>query len=86
MRMRMMLGVGVWVSAAVGLVMLSGRVVAPVGATVLLGAAVIGGGRGLRTAQARLERLRSWPRPGEVEYPAGPRRVPLLETGLAGPE
>ena len=37
--------------------------------------------------RARWSRLRSWPRPGEAEeYPAGPRRVLLVDTGLAGPE
>jgi len=36
-------------------------------------------------ARPRMRRLRSLPRPGEVELPSGPRRVLLVDTGLAGP-
>lgn len=55
-------------------------VISTVGMTVLAGRVVV-------AARARWHRLRSWPRPGETElFPAGPRRVLLAETGLAGPE
>lgn len=82
---RTLLGVGAWVSTLAGVAMLTRGWLAPV----LLSVAIvvfIAVARAVAFARARVERLRSWPRPGEIEYPAGPRRVPLLETGLAGPE
>lgn len=82
---RTVLGVGAWVSTLTGLAMLTGRVVVPVLVTIAVGAG-IAVARAVAFVRGRLERLRSWPRPGDVEHPVGPRRVPLLETGLAGPD
>jgi len=82
---RTVLGVGAWASTLAGVAMLTGGWLTPVLLAVAV-AVAIATARGVVFARARMERLRSWPRPGEVEYPAGPRRVPLLETGLAGPE
>jgi hypothetical protein len=87
MNTRAVILVGLWAAMVVGAVQLfDGNVVHAAAALVLFGAGIFGA-RAVTVARARWRRLREWPRPGEAEpFPAGPRRVLLLETGLAGPE
>jgi hypothetical protein len=87
MNTRVMLLMGLWAALVVGAIQLfDGDLAHVAGAFVLFGVGILVA-RGAIVARARWERLRSWRRPGEVdEYPAGPRRVLLVETGLAGPE
>jgi len=87
MNTRAVLMIGLWAAFVVGAVQLFDGDVAHVAfAFALFGVGILGG-RAAIGARARWQRLRSWRRPGDVdEFPAGPRRVLLLETGLAGPE
>jgi hypothetical protein len=86
MNTRAALQIGLWASLVVGAVTLfDGSAVRSAGALVVFGAGVLGA-KAFGAARLRWLRVRSWPRPGESElFPAGPRRVPLVETGLAGP-
>ncbi len=88
MRVRIVFAVAVWASIVVGAVQLFDRAPASTG---IASAAAVGAATCAAwltwAVRTRLRRLHSWPRPGEVElYPPGPRRVLLIETGLAGPE
>ena len=76
MKLRILFVAALWISTHVAAV--------PSGVAVGVLAGVVGA-RVAVLARARLRRLPVWPRPGEVELPAGPRRVLLLDTGLAGP-
>ena len=79
--------IGLWAAFVVGAVQLFDGDIAHVAVVFALFGAGILGARAAIVARARWQRLRSWRRPGDVdEFPAGPRRVLLLETGLAGPE
>ena len=91
MKTRFVLGILLWASIVVGAMQLFGDLDDPIGAAAPL---VIGGvvGTGVllivRAGSQRVRRrrrLRSWI-PTESVFPPGPRRVLLLETGLAGPE
>src|SRR5689334_19608792 len=86
-----LLVIAMWVSTVFGAVRLVDGPATRVGATAgVIAGIVIGIGSlvvfTVRTVRARVNRLRSWPRPGEVELPTGPRRVLLIETGLGRPE
>jgi hypothetical protein len=87
MNTRAALMIGLWAALVVGTVQLfDGNIVHAAGAFVVFGIGIVAA-RGAVMSRARWVRLRSWPRPGEVEeFPAGPRRVLLAETGLTGPE
>jgi len=80
MRMRAVFGILVWTSTVVGAVRLLGhaRVLGGAGVGILI---VVN----LLSALARRRRLRVWNGSGEPAFPPGPRRVLLIETGLAGP-
>jgi len=79
--------VGLWAAFVVGAVQLFDGDIAHVAfAVAAFGVGILGARAAIR-ARARWQRRRSWRRPGAVdEFPAGPRRVLLLETGLSGPE
>ena len=81
MRARALLGMLVWASMVVGAVRLLGH--APQlgggGVAVFVVASAV-------SAVRRRRRLRVWSRSGVPVFPPGPRRVLLLETGLAGPD
>ena len=79
--------IGLWAALVVGAVQLfDGNVTRAAGALVVFGAGIVAA-RAAVVGRTRWTRLRSWPRPGEVEeFPSGPRRVLLVETGLIGPE
>jgi hypothetical protein len=81
MRARVVLMISMWALMAVGAVRLFGDVAVPtsVGTGVLAVALLI-------AWRSRRRRRPSWRRNAEPAFPTGPRRVLLLETGLARPE
>ena len=81
MKTRLLLLVSVWVPATVGAARLFGRV--GVRAGVVAGAVALCLLAGSRLRRRR--RLRVWNTSGESEFPPGPRRVLLAETGLSRP-
>ena len=89
MKARVAFVFALWTALVVGVVQLFQVAAGPV----VVGAAVLGGlliGRTFVAARRRWRRLRSWRRPGEPalapsHYPIGPRRVLLVNTGLAAP-
>jgi len=87
MNTRVVLLMGLWAGLVIGAIQLfAGDLAYVAGAFVVFGAGVLAA-RAAIVARARWQRLRTWPRPGDVDdFPAGPRRVLLLETGLANPE
>jgi hypothetical protein len=86
MRTRSLFTVGLWASQILGVVALvNGHAVGAALALIVFGLG-LHGTRAFFLARDRWRRLRSWPRPGETDlFPAGPRRVLLLETGLVIP-
>ena len=86
MRARSLLTVGLWASQILGVVALvNGHAVGAALALVVFGLG-LHGTRAVFLARDRWRRLRSWPRPGDPElFPAGPRRVLLIETGIVLP-
>lgn len=89
MRARVVFVIALWTALVVGVVQLFQVAAGPV----VVGGAVVGGVVVVRmfvAARRRWRRLRSWRRPGEPalvpsHYPAGPRRVLLVNTGLVAP-
>ena len=81
MRARALLGLMVWASMVVGAVRLLGHATQIGGGGVAVFAVV-----SVVSAVRRRRRLRVWKRSGMPLFPPGPRRVLLLETGLAGPD
>jgi len=86
MRARSLLTVGLWASQIVGVMALvNGHAVGAATALLVFGFGVYGT-RAFFVARNRWRRLRWWPRPGDPElFPAGPRRVLLIETGIVLP-
>jgi hypothetical protein len=90
MKTRFVLGILLWASIVVGALRLFGDLNDPIGvAAPLVIGAVTGTGvlltiRGIRSGVRRRRRLSSVP--VEPELPPGPRRVLLLEAGMAGPQ
>jgi hypothetical protein len=81
MRARVVLGISVWASMLIGAVRLFGDGAAPAA----VGAGVLVSSLSLASRFLR-RRLRPEHRSDEPQFPAGPRRVLLVETGLARPE
>jgi hypothetical protein len=81
MRARLVLLISVWSSISIGAVRLFGDGAAPAA----IGAGVVVSSLSLATRFLR-RRLRPLHRSDEPAFPAGPRRVLLVETGLAGPK
>ncbi len=81
MKTRFVIVIAVWAALAVGVVTLFEAAAVPLaGATVLAGAAFAG--RALLGKRSR-RRAQPWAVAGEPQFPPGPRRVLLSETGLA---
>ena len=91
MKTRLVLAALLWASIVVGAMHLFGDLDDPIGAAApLVIGGVVGTGallavRGVSLRIRRRRRMRSWVA-AESVFPPGPRRVLLLETGLAGPE
>ncbi len=86
MRLRTLFVIALWASLAAGATqLLDGRVAhAGIAAGAVVTAVLFA--RAVIAVRMRWRRVRSWRRPGEAELlPAGPRRVLLVDTGLAGP-
>ena len=81
MRARVVIVISMWVSAVVGAARLSGHT-GGVSAIAFAGVPVVAL---VLATRDRRRRLRRWNAPRESAFPAGPRRVPLLETGLDRP-
>jgi hypothetical protein len=81
MRARVVLVISVWSSMLIGAVRLFGDGAAPAA----VGAGLVVSSLSLAARFVR-RRLQPGHRSDERPFPAGPRRVLLVETGLAGPE
>jgi hypothetical protein len=81
MRARVVLVISVWSSMMIGAVRLFGDGAAPAA----VGAGVLVSSLSLASRFLR-RRFRPGHRSDEPTFPAGPRRVLLVETGLAGPK
>jgi hypothetical protein len=78
MKTRVLIVISVWVSTVVGAARLFGAIGARAAAAMGVLAVSV-------SLAARLRRrFRRWDRPGESDFPPGPRRVLLAETGLSG--
>jgi hypothetical protein len=91
MKTRFVLGILLWASTVVGALRLFGDLNDPIGvAAPLVVGGVTGTGvllaiRAIRSAARRRRRRRTDWVPVESELPPGPRRVLLVEAGMAGP-
>ena len=90
MRLRSLFVIALWASLIAGAMQLLGHVIhdgLALWAVVGIGVVVVGALYRMALAlRRRRRRARSWPGPARIElYPAGPRRVLLVETGMVGP-